>query len=307
MLKKLHLFSLLALSSALTAQSVSTVDPGLGFTGQTLPIIISGQNTSFTQGSLSLMLRQGSQSLSQGSNTGLGFVIANDTMLLGSLGVPSTANLGFYDLFVNSGSSTITRLNAFEVLPNPNPLIAVSPTGSKPGQNVNVSFTVTGASFKNAMAENIERVWLNLGPELITNVKNIQVINSNSFSADITILSNTTPGDWDVNVYTDGGNMYRSTASFTIDNSFSRKEFNTKSFNIFPNPVVDEFKVQTPVFADDLSFKVIDMSGKEVLGLESKWEGNTLNVKAKSLKSGNYLIQFTRNSKVIATKKLVKK
>lgn len=307
MLKKLHLFSVLILSGSLAAQSVSPVDPSLGFTGQTLPIIISGQNTTFTQGSLSLMLKQGSQSLSQGSNTGIGFFIANDTLLVGSLGVPGNANLGFYDLFVNSGSSTLSRINAFEVLPNPNPLVSVAPTGSKPGQNVNVSFTVTGANFKSQMAENIERVWLNLGPELITNIQNIQVINSTTFSADVSIPSSATNGDWDVNVYTDGGNMYRSPTSFTIDNTFSRKEFTTNNFNIFPNPVGDEFKVETPAGAEGLSFRIINLSGKVESGIKSEWEGNTLKVTTKTLASGSYLIQFTQDDKVLATKKLVKK
>jgi hypothetical protein len=201
----------------------------------------------------------------------------------------------------------MSRINAFEVLPNTNPLVAVSPNGSKPGQNINVSFTVTGANFKNLMTENIERVWLNLGSELITDIQNIQVLNSSTFTADVTILSNVTNGDWDVNVYTDGGNMYRSTASFEIDNSFSRKEFRANSFNIFPNPVGDEFKVELAASADGLSFRIIDLSGKEVSGLESAWEGTTLKVNTKTLASGNYLIQFSKGDKILATKKLVKK
>jgi hypothetical protein len=309
MFKKLQILALLVLGGSISAQTVNIVNPSVGYNGQTLPIIISGQNTSFTQGSLSVMLLQGSHSIGQGSNTGINYVIANNTMLLGSLVVPASANLGFYDLFVNSGSSTISCTNAFEVLPSGIPAIAVSPTGSKPGQMINASFTVSGASFKNQMQQNIEGVWLSLGAEMILDVQNIQVINTNSFSADITIPNNATVGFWDVGVYTDDGTMYSSPGYFEINATFSREEFNANNFNIYPNPAGDEFSISLNANYTNLEIKIIDLSGKAINSDQYSVTNENLlaKVKAKGLATGTYLVQLLNDSQLIGTKKLVKK
>jgi len=308
MFKKLQLLVLLIASGSMTAQTVSIVNPRVGYTGQTLPIIISGQNTSFTQGSLSVMLLQGSQSIGQGSSTAISYVIANNTILLGSLVVPVSANLGFYDLFVNSGSSTISRSNAFEVLPSGIPSVAVSPDGSKPGQNINATFTIIGASFKNQMQQNVESVWLSLGGEMITNVQNIQVINSTSFSADISIPNSATIGFWDASVYTDDGTMYHSPGYFEINATFSREEFNANNFNLFPNPAGDEFSISLNGNYTDLKINIIDLSGKAINTdlYSSTVQNQAVKVNAKGLAAGTYLVQLLSNSQLIGTKKLIK-
>ncbi|PTM03944.1 MAG: hypothetical protein DA405_08895 [Bacteroidetes bacterium] len=308
MYKKLFSLSLAMLTiSALSAQSVSVLNPSVGQNGQTLPIIISGQNTSFTQGSVSLILSQGSQILGQGTNTVFSNILAvNNTTISANLSVPGSSTIGFYDLMVNSGSSTINRLSAFEVIPGGQNSISTNSPGAKPGQNLNVTFNVTGASFKNLAAENIEKVWLSKGNAVIANFTNIQVINSTSFSADLSVPAGASQGLWDINVYTSIGNAYRSSATFAIAPDISTKEFESNNFAIYPNPVGDELRVELPASADGLSFRIIDITGKEVAGLERQIEGNILKVKTKTLSTGNYLIQFNKGSKVLATKKLVK-
>mgnify|MGYP003633849992 CR=1 FL=1 len=308
MFKKLFSVSITMLTmSALSAQSVSILNPSVGQNGQTLPIIISGQNTSFTQGSVSLMLSQGSQTMGQGSNTVFSNILAvNNTTISANLSVPGSSTIGFYDLMVNSGSSTMNRLSAFEVIPGGQNSISTNSPGAKPGQNVNVSFTVSGASFKNLAAENIEKVWLSKGNAVITNFTNIQVINSTSFSADLSVPAGASNGFWDINVFTSVGNSYRSSATFEIAPDISTKEFESTNFAIYPNPVGDELRVELPASVDGLSFRIIDITGKEVQGLKSQLEGTILKVNTKTLSTGNYLIQFNKGSKVLATKKLVK-
>jgi hypothetical protein len=310
MLKKLQLFSLLILAGSLTAQTVSTLNPAAGNTGQTLPIIISGQNTSFTQGSISLLLSQGSKSIGQGSSTGFSNIISvNNTSISANLSVPGSATLGFYTLSVNSGSSTINRLNAFEVRPSATPRVAVSPAGSKPGQNINVSFTVSGASFKNLMQQNIEKVWLNLGTEVNTNITNIQVLNATTFTADISIPASATKGLWDVNVYTDDAVIYQSPQYFEIDNTFSRKEFNSSAFSIYPNPVNDEFSIILNTVYPNMEIKIVDLSGKAINADQYSFtiESQEVKVSAKRLATGTYLVQLQSDSQLIGTKKLIKK
>lgn len=308
MTKKLFSVSLaILLAGGLYAQSVSILNPSVGQNGQTLPIIISGQNTAFTQGSVSLILSQGSQIMGQGSNTVFSNIVAvNNTTLSANLSVPGSSTLGFYDLMVNSGSSTINRLAAFEVITGGQNVISTNSPGAKPGQNLNVTFNVTGASFKNLASENIEKVWLSKGNQVIEGFSNIQIINGTSFSADLYVPLSASTGWWDINVYTSIGNNYRSSTVYNIAADISTKEFEKSQFNIYPNPVGDELKVEIPAYADAIEFTVLDLSGKKVQNLQSKQEGKTLSINTKTLSRGTYLIQFSWDSKVLATRKLVK-
>ncbi len=68
----------------------------------------------------------------------------------------------------------------------------------------------------------------------------------------------------------------------------------------------DELKVEIPAYADAIEFTVLDLSGKKVQNLQSKQEGKTLSINTKTLSRGTYLIQFSWDSKVLATRKLVK-
>src|SRR5690606_22333170 len=105
-----------ALSTALMAQSISGISPAVGNQGQTLPIIISGQNTSFMQGSVSMILHQGSYTIGQ-CNGFSNVVVVNNSSISANLSVPGGAPVGFYDLLMSgTGSSTLNKTMAFEVL-----------------------------------------------------------------------------------------------------------------------------------------------------------------------------------------------
>lgn len=312
MTKKLLLSALgLTLSAGLSAQSLNGISPSVGNSGQTLPIIISGQNTSFTQqASMTLFLSQGSFTIGQGSSTGFSNIsILNNTTISATLSVPGSSPIGYYDLYVlGTGSSTLNKPMAFEVMVPGPPSVSVSPAGGKPGNTVNGTFTVSGGNFKSAAVQIIDKVWLSLGNEVITDVSNIQVVNSTTFTADVNLSGNVTQGKWDVNVYTDDNVMFTNPASFDVSETFSRKEFNQAHFEIYPNPVNDVLTATFEGHYSDLDARLIDLSGKPVsaYSYQVKVLENGLEVNMGTLPKGSYMIQFISNGETIATKKLVR-
>lgn len=300
----------LLLSIGLMAQSITGMSPAVGNQGQTLPIIISGQNTAFTQGSVSLVLSQGSHTIGQGSSTGFSnIVVINSSTVSANLSVPGSANTGFYDLWLyGAGSSTLNKSMAFEVMQPSSASLAIWPVGTQPGKVVNATFVVHGASFKSSMQQVIEKVWLSLGNEVITDVSNINVLNATTFTADVNIQAGTTQGLWDVNVYTDDKVMYTNTAAFEIDNTFSRKEYNNVDFKIYPNPVTTELTATFETRYSDIDVRIIDLSGKPVSRYmyEVEVQENQVKVNTEKLPRGAYMIQFISNDEVAASKRLVR-
>lgn len=304
----------LIFSSVMVAQTISGMTPASGNTGQTLPIIISGQNTNFNSqgsGTISLLLTQGSHTIGQGTNTGFSNVsVVNSTTVSATLSIPGSSTLGFYDLWViGAGSSTLNKGMAFEVMQPSSPSVNVSPAGGKPGSTVNGTFTVSGGNFKKSSVQTIEKVWLSLGNELITGISNIQVVNSTTFTADVALPANATQGMWDVNVYTDDNMMFTNPASFEVDNSFSRKEFANAHFKVYPNPVTDEFTASFETYYADMDIVIIDLSGKPIsrYSYSVQMQEKEIKVNIENLPKGTYMVQFTSNDEVVASKKLVRK
>lgn len=297
----------LLLSSGLVAQSISGMSPAMGNQGQTLPIIISGQNTAFSQGSVSMYLRQGTSFNMIGQGNAALTAVSNTSLAI-NFAVPGSATLGFYDLWVQSGSSTLTKPMAFEVTQPSAASVAVSPSGSQPGNVVGATFTVSGASFKKSSNQLIEKVWLSLGKEVITDITNIQIVNSTTFTADVNVQTGTTQGLWDVNVYTDDNMMFTNAAAFDISNTFSRKEFNNVDFKIYPNPVTSELTATFETRYSDMDVQIFDLSGKPVSRYKYQVEvqENQIKVNTEKLERGGYMIQFISNDEVVATKKMVR-
>lgn len=300
----------LLLSAGLAAQSISGVTPSVGNQGQTLPIIISGQNTAFTQGSVSMMLSQGSYTIGQGSATGFSnIVVVNSSSVSANLSVPGGAPLGYYDLYMyGAGSSTLNKMMAFEVMQPSGASLAVWPTGTQPGNVVSATFVVNSANFKSSAQQVIEKVWLSLGNEVITDVSNINVLNPTTFTADINVPAGTTQGLWDVNVYTDDEVMYTNTQAFDIDNTFSRKEYSNVNFKVYPNPVTSELIASFDGEYANMDIQIFDLSGKPVSNYSYNVEVQETQVKVntENLAKGSYMIHFIANDEVVATKKVVR-
>mgnify|MGYP003652602207 CR=1 FL=1 len=312
MIKKLFLsIALLATAQLGFSQSVS-ISPNSGNRGQSLPVVISGQNTSFTsQGSnTNIFLRQGSYVLGQGSQTAFTNISVIDPFTIAAdLHVPGNAPLGLYDMFVTAGTVT-SQTNAFTVSQGTNTNITVSPGGSKPGKVTNITVTVPGGSFK-TVAQIIEKVWFNNGTSILADVNNITVVNSTTFTADVTVPANTPNGVYDANVYTDAGIMYTKSAAFTVNQTFDIPELPATTFSIYPNPAKDflvlELDMNQPA---SIKVRVMDITGKPVV---ANWDSlpfgsdiTGLKLNLNKLKAGVYLVEVKANDKVIGTRKFIK-
>ncbi len=312
MIKKILLsVVLLATAQFSIGQSVS-ISPNSGNRGQSLPVVISGQNTSFTaQGSNThIFLKQGSYVMGQGSQTAFTNISVIDPFTIAAnLHVPGNAPLGLYDMFVTAGTTT-TQNQAFTVTQGTNTNITLSPNGSKPGKVTNLTFTVPGGSFK-TQAEVIEKVWLNNGTSILADVKNITVVNSTTFTADLTVPANTPNGVYNANIYTDAGNMYTKSAAFTVHQTFDIPELSASTFYVYPNPAKDylilELEMDRPTA---INLRVMDITGKPVA---ASWDslplGNDksgLKLDLNKLKAGVYLIEVKAGNEVIGTRKFIK-
>ncbi len=311
-MKKLLFLTLLSFGApSLFAQSITGISPDKGEAGQTLPIIISGQNTSFTGGNNTfLQLRQGPSVIGQSGNSGFTNIsVVNSSSISANLSLPGSSTLGFYDLWVSSGSSTLQKLMAFEVIsPSPTPKVTISPVGAQPNRTINATFTVTGSSFKTT-AQKIEKVWLSLGTQVIEVVNNVQVLSANSFSANVVIPANSAQGNWDVSVYTDDKKLYTSKAAFQITNTFSRNEYNNAAFELYPNPASEKVLVTFEGTYPQMEVKIFDLTGKSISNFTYKrnFEENKMEVLTETLPTGVYMMQFIANNQIIAVKKLVRK
>jgi polyisoprenoid-binding protein YceI len=303
--KLLYALALVLSFSFSQAQNLS-ITPNNGNRGQTLPVIISGQNTSFNaQASGTLSFTQGSFTFSQATMT-----VLNQNNISAQVNIPSWAPLGVYDLFVSKGSSHYEQ-NAFLVVPGTNTLlISVNPSGGKPGGTINNTvITIPGASFK-TQANGIHSAWLTLNGEMITTVGNIQVINSNTFSADILIPVGTTQGNWDINVYTNDDLMYTKSEAFMISQSFSTGEWGVSlnTFDIYPNPATSDLHLEFDQnVSANIMAKVLDLSGRVVLETEEvDYDKKTVSLDVSQLNTGTYLIQLSYRGEVLNTQKWVK-
>lgn len=307
-MKKIILFILmLGIAPFAFSQGITNVSPNAGNRGQTLPIIVSGQNTNFTsQGSGTLVLSQGTFTITSGTVT---FVNANEVGAVVS--IPSGAPLGLYNLFVSKGS-THSKANSFLVSQGSNTNnMQIAPAGSQPNQTLNnVLFTIPGAQFKNAQAAGISKVWLSIDGEVINTVSNINVINSSRFSADINIPAGAKTGVWNVNVLTNNEVIYEKKAGFLISTTFSNGEWGIplNEFKLFPNPAVDYIHVEfDQEVTKDISIRVVGLNGQfhEVL-YDVNYDDKMIKANVEELPKGTYVMQLVYKDVVLSSKKWIR-
>ncbi|MBN4065747.1 T9SS type A sorting domain-containing protein [Candidatus Amoebophilus asiaticus] len=113
--------SLLFISYSSAQPVITSVDPDSAQQGQSLPVYITGQNTNFAQGSLTINYVWLSQadSIINSSST----YASSNTYLQADFSIPSNANTGLWDVNVyNSIDDTILFSNGFKInLPDPAP------------------------------------------------------------------------------------------------------------------------------------------------------------------------------------------
>lgn len=309
MFKKLFLSAILAGAGAVAFGQTATISPSNGNRGQSLPLVISGQNTNFTsQGSASIYLMQGSYVLGQGSSTAFTSIsVIDPTTIMANLHIPGNAPTGAYDLYLNAGTFVVQN-QAFTVNPAANANISLQPNGSKPGVTTNVTITVPGGSFK-TQAQVIEKVWLTRGTGIIADINNITVVNSTTFTADVVVPSGAAIGYWNANIYTDDEIIYTTPNAFLIDPTFSVHELQAVNFSLYPNPANDYLVLEYEISSNSkFEVQVIDLSGKNITNAIrfQHNSGNSVKADITHLTDGAYMIKMIVNGEVVATRKFVK-
>ncbi len=311
MIKKLFLSTILVSTVTIGFGQLVNMSPTNGNRGQSLPIVISGQNTNFVaQGSATayLFLTQGSYVLGQGSQTVFTNISVIDPFtIMANLHLPQNAPLGAYDLQVSAGT-VASQSQAFTINQGSTASISMSPNGSKPGATTTVTITVPGGSFK-TQAQVVEKVWLTRGTEIIADVSNITVVNSTTFTADVVIPSNASIGLWDANIYTDDEVMFTTPGAFLVDPTFSAPEVETVKLNLYPNPANDFLVLEYDVsMNNDLRVEVMDLSGKNVTSSVKFLPNDEGSIKAdlSLLAGGVYIVQLSAGDEVVAIRKFVK-
>lgn len=304
--KTLLLFVVCLFGGSLMAQS-SSIQPNIGSQGQTLPIIISGQNTQYQSGSATVQLQysQGSFTISQGSITGFSNIqVSSPTQITGTLVVPPNAPSGSYNLFVMAGSSTVTfDPSAFTVQPPTSNFIQVQPNGVKPGNTLNgMTVSVPAGSFKNAMT-GIQKVWLSKGNLVLENFSNIAVQNASTFTADFSAPSNVPQGMYDMNVWENSGAMHVTVAAFEISDNVSLVERPLFNFSYFPNPAQDYLKVSYAEASTQTSFEILDLNGRLIQSYTVEGTEGEMSFSISDLAKGMYLLRVQEFGTVLTVKK----
>jgi hypothetical protein len=185
-----------------SAQYLTGVDPDEGQQGQTLELMISGQNTNFTQATyVSVSLAQGTSSIIYPYSV----TVQNDEQVKAVFNFTYQHNTGSYDLFVQNPPYYPMQLeDAFQLLPGPNPpgLTGVDPATAQTGQTLDI--TISG-QFTNFQAGTLT-VWFSQGSETIYPNYN-QIISDTEIKSNFTFQFFHPDGYYDVNTFSIDGHL----------------------------------------------------------------------------------------------------
>jgi hypothetical protein len=186
----------LILSATLSAQTITNVNPNAGTQGTYgLNVQISGAGTNFSQGSNTYVY------FTQGTATylsGYGTTVNNASSLTTYLDIPFSAGTGLYDLTVINGGNTTSLASAFTVLLGQVPQITYVDTNySSTCNTLDVTISGLGTNFQSGTNTS---VWFTQGSSTIY-ANFVNILNSLSLTANVTVPCNQPFGFYDVNVY----------------------------------------------------------------------------------------------------------
>ncbi len=202
--KSLVLFYFFIYSSLLNGQSIISVVLNSGNSGTSLTAAITGQNTVFMNGS-----PMGINSIYFGASgcvnvSGTNINVINDTNLNVDFNIPAVLGNGNYDIHVITNSLQHYLLSGgFSVTGGANYILsAISPDSVM--ENTTLQATISGTNLQAFYAAGNAQVNLNLGGHSIAGI-NLNVVNSNTLSADFVIPAYSTDGFYDLKLSGDAG------------------------------------------------------------------------------------------------------
>lgn len=256
----------LALPFATTAQSLTGASPNQGTQGQTLSVSVSGQNTSFGQGTSTTVayLNQGSSQIwFQSLN------IVNNTVVSGTLSIQNSDPAGFYNVNVNNSIDGQMLLpSGFEVLANPNPpqIILVDPDSGAQGAN-NLQVDITGQNTSFTQGSNT--VWFTQGTSTVLYPYQVNMTSDTDAETYVNIPINQPTGLYDVHVHDDIDGTVTKPNGFTVYpfnvSTNDIEEQKALQFEAYPNPLEAQLTLDYSLEKEDHVFiDIYDATGKQV-------------------------------------------
>ena len=170
---------------------ITSISPNSSYLGQTLNVAISGQNTSFTQGTgtTTVWFNQGSETIYANLVSHL-----SDTNLLTQFSIPSNAAIGLWNVnAMNSIDGLMTLPNSMNITPIPIPqIVSVSPNSATANQTLTVNITAQNTNF--GQGTSTTTAWFEQGSSTYLPLTNINVISSTEISGQVNISASTSLG-----------------------------------------------------------------------------------------------------------------
>ena len=178
--------------------SITTVNPPNGTQGITTDVTLTGQFTSWTQGT-------------SVANFGAGITVNSTTVnsaisAVANITISQSAALGSRDVSVTTGAQTASITGGFTVLAGVPTLLSSTPGSGQAGATVNLVITGAFTTFQQGFST------VSLGDGITTNF--VTVNSTTQISANVTIPGNASTGSTYVSVTTNS-------ATVTLDNAFT--------------------------------------------------------------------------------------
>lgn len=205
------LFLMLLLPHTVLPQSLTGVEPNTGQQGQILELMVSGQNTNFTQAT------QVNVNLMQGTSTMIypfSVTVESDELVKAVFNFTYLHETGMYDMAVYSYPQVPLFLeDAFELQPGPNPptLTGIEPETAETGQTLDI--TISG-QFTHFQASSTT-VWFTQGSATIFPNYN-QVISDTEIKSNFTFQYYYPSGLYNVNTFNETDGLLTLTDAFLL-------------------------------------------------------------------------------------------
>lgn len=280
-----------------------SIEPDSAQPGDNLEVSISGQNTSFTQGTgTTVWLNMGYNYIYPYSTT-----VINDELVNASFLINNNATLGSYDVNThNWANGNLVLVDGFTIYYEIPYISYIDPVSGYLGEWITLSIYGENTHFFDAISYD---AWL-LKENLVIYPVAINALSNNEIVADIIIPEDAEPGYWTVYATSSiDGDMYLEDAFEIIDTTTSIQYYELfKTLEIYPNPtngkIIISFELNN---SDYVVLQLCDFFGNTLY--EERFDKNKIKheeLVIPSLASGVYYLKFLSNSSVVSRKIIVK-
>jgi hypothetical protein len=275
--------------------SIASLQPSNGVAGQTMNIVIKGNNTNYTKAPNTVKFYFAGIPVNPNSLN-----VQNDSTLTVNVTIPANTPSGYYTVTVHNAIDGIMySTNSFYVSQAATANISsLNPSSGIAGQTLDV--TITGSNTNFSQASNTVRFYFTSGTSTYTTPNKITVHNNTSLTANITIPAGTPSGFYDVSVNNNIDKMMMKTGAFqVVIVDGTEPKVPKQTFYVKPNPFLNSFSFD--LFSETTTeaiTNIFDLTGKTVFSQVFLLNaGNNPVSMAPDIPAGIYLIKIFTNDK----------